>query len=43
MEFEKKLLPEVIQIQLQNKTKQNQDKTKQKSLAQPNKISAGKI
>lgn len=27
----KKLLPKVIQIQLQNKTKQNQDKTKQKS------------
>lgn len=29
MEFET-LLPKVIQIQLQSKTKQNQDKTKQK-------------
>ena len=43
LNLKEKLLTKVIQIQLQNKTKQNQDKTKQKSLAQPNKISAGQI
>lgn len=39
----KNFLPKVIQIQLQDKAKQNQDKTKQNSLGQPNKISAGQI
>lgn len=43
MEFEKEFSAKSHSNSIKDKAKQNQDKTKQNSLGQPNKISAGQI